>query len=174
MKPKLAMSVEVVRECLPAAHVREYSLNDDDVYSVFADICEHLATSGCAGFLVAGFGDDRWPVDLHTDLLTAIRQLRDASVNLERRLEFRFDFYEQGVERFLSFEPVDGAEYRVACTSGTSWVPEPASFRLPIDDVAQTFSELRNSFLEAARRACPGLAEHPWVSEWVSSFGRRF
>lgn len=69
-------------------------------------------------FVVSGFGQEKWPVSVDTDLPIFLEQLPDLLKSIESRKNFRLDFYEQGVERYLSFILSD-AEYSISCISFT-------------------------------------------------------
>ena len=60
---------------MPSGETRSYDEAQDDVTRVLADICESLATSEGVDFVVRGFGQDRWPVDVRVDLAVVVEQV---------------------------------------------------------------------------------------------------
>lgn len=80
---------------LPSPVTRAYDPELDDVRSILADVCELASDAG--RFIVAGFGQDRWAVDVSTDLLVLMEQLPEAFIAMESGAPFAIDFYEQGI-----------------------------------------------------------------------------
>ena len=85
----------------------QYDAELDDVGSVLRDICQALETAG-VGFLARVCSNVDWPVTVRTDLLVVIEQIRDTLSDLKQGQIGRLDFYEQGVERTISFSPKNG------------------------------------------------------------------
>lgn len=148
--------------------VENYSDDLDSVVSIHADICEAIQQVGAAEFIVSGFGEDRWPVDVHTDLLTILEQLPEAVAALSENRQFLVDFYEQGMERTLTFSP-QGDTWRVNCTSRTSWRPNPEECEVPHNRLVKLLHELVCEFGAIARSVCPQLVSHEWYATWARS-----
>jgi len=147
---------------------RAYDL-DDDIGTLLGDICDVLAEARCCAFLVDGFGQETWPVDIRTDLLVILEQLPVIAESIATgRDSFVVDFYEQGLQRFLLFQP-QGTDFRVECTSATEWTPVPTTIVLPHSELVLMFVQLRDAFLRLAESVCPHLASHPWLDEWARS-----
>lgn len=141
----------------------------DSIESLLAEACEALADSERVVFLVEGFGQSPWPVDVRTDLLTIVEQLPEFLEFLQSTGDSgELDFYEQGVQRLLRFEK-HGPQVRVECTSGTKWQPTPAIEMMPLKELAGMASELAVDFVSSVRKACPEIAGHPWFQEWTES-----
>ena len=142
-------------------------INDaDDVSIILAHVCARADEDGCARFVVGGFGTTAWPVDVRTDLLTVLTQLPSiVAAVVEELAEFRLDFYEQGLERYLAFVLAED-EYRVHCTSGTQWRPEPEIVSVPVGEVVDMLLQLRDNFLALAAAICPRSSRHALFLEW--------
>lgn len=82
--------------------------------------------------------------------------------------ESSIDFYEQGVERFLTFRP-SGAAYSVTCESRTDWAPEPNVETIAQPDLIPMLAETLTSFLDCLESSAPQLREHPWIVEWAAA-----
>ncbi|WP_398497949.1 hypothetical protein [Variovorax sp.] len=143
-----------------------YDPNDDDVRSILADACEAL--EGHAEFLIAGFGQDRWPVDLRTDLAVFLEQMPDALRAVRSGEEAEIDLYEQGIERTLELQP-RGAGYAVRCVSRTDWQPVPEVDAFEGRAIETMLLGVRDAFLQALARLAPELRTHPWIVEWQAA-----
>lgn len=147
------------------AHInfREYDPEFDNVQSILIDMCE--AFSDAASFSVSGFGQSEWPVDVHTDLPVFLEQLPDAITLLRKSANAEIDFYEQGLERKLEFEP--SSEWCIVrCTSLTMWEPQPATEKMSRFEVIRMMQVARDEFMRALSRADASLATHPWITRW--------
>jgi len=137
-----------------------------DVLSALETLCSSLEESGCAEFMVSGFGQEKWPVDVRTDLLTVLEQL--PSIVEALRLganEFELDFFEQGVQRRVTFES-GGDELSATCYSGTDWQPNPRTIHVHPSEIRKLISSLRDNFLHHAATRCPSSAGWPALDEW--------
>ena len=160
------MHIEL-RACPPRAarelSPRLYDPDEDDVRSIVMDVCDVLDWS--AEFLIAGFGQARWPVDVRTDLAVFLEQLPDAVQALRARERAVIDLYEQGIERTLEFVP-QGDRCAVRCVSRTDWAPDPAVEEMEIKALEDMLLAVRTEFLNALGQLAPSLAAHPWIVEW--------
>ena len=57
----------------------------DDVRSIISDVCEALADTTSADFIVSGFGQKRWPVDVWADLPTFLERPRGRGAGTRSR-----------------------------------------------------------------------------------------
>lgn len=80
-----------------------YDESLDDIRSILSDLCRALEQEG--ELSVSGFGQDRWPVDVGTDLLILLEQLPALLRCLSCGKPAALEFYEQGIERNLLFTP---------------------------------------------------------------------
>lgn len=102
----------------------------DSIVSIFDDICSSLSETENVEFIVQGFGQKQWPVDIETDLSVVLEQLGSLCHFLSSGTgEGRIDFYEQGMERSLIFEYTDG-DVEITCISHTDWQPNPKVHRI--------------------------------------------
>jgi hypothetical protein len=104
---------------------------------------------------VSGFGQDVWPVDVRTDLAVFLEQLPDAPRAIKERKWAEMNFYEQGVERSVAFEP-DGATYRATCKSwATTWQAHPAIEEISADSLEQMLLAVRDEFMRVQTMMLP-------------------
>src|SRR5688500_7612035 len=92
--------------------LRDYDESLDNITSILCDVCDALQDAGEGELVVSGFGQDRWPLDIRTDLSVLLEQLPEAIRCVCSGVEAELDFYEQGVERKLVFTPA-GDSYDV-------------------------------------------------------------
>jgi hypothetical protein len=118
-------------------------------------------------FAVSGFGQDVWPVDVRTDLAVFLEQMPNALRAIKERKSAEIDFYEQGVERSIAFEP-DGTQYLATCkTWSTTWQPHPSIEEISADSLEQMLLAARDEFMRALTMMAPSLADHSWIKEWL-------
>jgi hypothetical protein len=146
----------------------EYEEELDDVRSIIRDICEALADTSSADFIVSGFGQERWPVDVRTDLPVFLEQLPDAVASAESCASFSLDFYEQGIERVIHFE-CKGEEYSARCVSQTPWKPEPAIETIGRLELKRMLCDIREGFVQFLSSKAPRVAAHPWIRNWAGN-----
>jgi hypothetical protein len=145
----------------------QYDPEVDDVGSVLCDICEALETSGVS-FLVRVCSNAAWPVTVSTDLLVAIEQIGDTLADLAQGQIGRLDFYEQGIERVISFTPNNG-DILVECNDMiVKATSKPEVVILPRELVLKELTCLAEDFLGASHICCPELVNHPWFQEWAA------
>lgn len=139
-----------------------YDLELSDVRELLSDVCGLLQDAG-ATFTVSGFGLTNWPVNVETDFSIFLEQLPAALHALSLRESFSIDFYEQGIERYLEFRPLERG-YDVRC-GGRGEGDEV------VDDaeLERQFTEIRNAFLIATEQVAPQAAKHPWFERWRES-----
>jgi hypothetical protein len=149
-----------------ACPVKEYNSDLDDIRSLLFDICQVLARTESVLFVVEGFDEKPWPVDVSTDLVTFLEQVPDLLdwFDSEDSSKFVLDFYEQGIERSLIFDRTDSV-INIACESRTDWEPK-------YDEVVQKadfdvmFTEFLRNFIHCTKILCPGILNHAWFYEW--------
>lgn len=147
---------------VPPSDLRECDPNIDSLTGLLADLCEGLADRDAVEFCVGGFGQERWPVDVVTDLPVVLEQLPMLAGALAEMREAELEFYEQGVERTLVFHPV-GDEIRVTCSSQTSWQPVPRAIVERRAKILQMLADVCLAFWSAVT---PSARSHPWLQEW--------
>ncbi len=147
---------------------RNYSEELDNISSILFNLCEVIADADIVDFIVEGFGQSPWPLDIHFDLLTIVDQLSDIIANMRTSQEFTMDFYEQGTERTLTFVP-NKKSWLVQCRSDTSWIPDPDFCDVPKLELEKLLSNLAKDFIELANRIAPNLTRHKWFVDWKNS-----
>ncbi|MFF2330074.1 MULTISPECIES: hypothetical protein [unclassified Streptomyces] len=136
----------------------------DDYESLVMEVCKILSETDCH-FLISGFGQDDWPVDISYDLSSVIEQLPAAIVDLQRGSQAEIDLYGQGVERRLSFIP-SGGLVEIRCVSGTKWSPDPEMETASRSDVLELLTGLARDFRIAVQKALPDLVAQSPFATW--------
>ena len=158
------MQIELHLSSKSQLHARTYDPELDDIRSILGDVCDFAEGEG--RFVVSGFGQDLWPVDIRTDLCVLLEQLPGSLVAISSGAHFEIDFYEQGVERKIEFSPEDNG-YVATCLSYGKWQPNPAAEHVESNSLARMLIAVRDEFIEFMRCACPDLVLHPWVQSWL-------
>lgn len=108
--------------------------------------------------------------DVRTDLAVVMEQLPGVLVGLrQERAFFGLDFYEQGIERYITGTR-EGGIVRLECASMSlrwSWIP--AVEVVPADQASAMFRELRDRYVTSVQRACPRLAVAAAFKDWLAS-----
>ena len=144
--------------------LRDYAPELDDIRSILSDVCDWAEPYG--RFVVGGFGQDPWPLDVRTDLLVVLEQLPEALHALSSGAAFEIDFYEQGVERRISFSPNEDG-YVASCLSYGNWRPDPSVEIIDRAALASMLTAVRDEFLRFIRLSYPSLEPHPWLRSWL-------
>jgi hypothetical protein len=142
----------------------------DDYRSILSHVCRLLEETSAITFLVQGFGEERWRVDVATDLMVVLEQLPalfmwvdDARVDT-----FQLDFYEQGVERVLTFSSLASDMIRVdgapLLEGASAWHPIMSSETIARAELRSQILLLTRTFLEMADLVCPAASGHPWLA----------
>jgi len=166
MRLELKVSPDLPSQVMP---YRFYDSNDDDVRAILIEACHEL--NGWADFLISGLGQERWPVDVGTDLSVFLEQLPDALRAIAARKSAEIYLYEQGVDRLLALEP-QGAVYAVHYRSGIDRRPLLAVEEVDGLQLQGMLVAVRDEFLKALERMAPELRLHPWIVEWQEACGR--
>lgn len=143
---------------------RAYDPDEDDVRSILMDVCRAIGKQ--SQFVVSGFGQERWPVDVETDLAVFLEQLPDVLRAVHEGRTTSIDFYEQGVERCIALDP-SNREYLAVCTSWTLWKPDPATEKLPREELEKMLLTAREAFMRTLGDMAPELSRHPWILQWL-------
>lgn len=144
---------------------RAYDPDEDDVRSILIDVCRAIGQRG--DFMVSGFGQEKWPLDVQTDLAVFLEQLPEVLRAIHEGRDASIDFYEQGVERSIDLSLSDG-QYVARCMSRTDWQPNPVVQRVDQEDLEEMLLAVREVFMRAFAEMAPGLAGHPWVRSWLA------
>lgn len=161
-----------LREFAYQDHEPNYDEQSDDVNSILNDICEVMSETNLVIFVVNGFGQRGWPVDVSTDLATILEQVPFALNSIiNENYIFELDFYEQGIQRRLLFSLVEtGDVVRVDCISGTHWTPNPSMIFLEKLFVKKSLFDLYYSFCHFSQNMFPKLSSHKWFVDWCNIY----
>lgn len=135
-----------------------------DYQSLIMDACSLLSQTDCR-FLMAGFGDDDWGVDVAYDLSVVLEQLPLLLAGLRGGADVELDIYSQGMERTLQFGRRAG-QVLIHCLSQTSWVPDPDTEILPFDDLEVMLVQLAVDFSMSLELVSPEMSSAPPFPEW--------
>jgi len=162
------MLIELIqlRPADPTDPHEEYDEGLHDVNAIIMDLCIALGETHAFEFRVSGFGDDRWPVDVATDLATVLRQLPGALAACAKGDPFELDLFEQGIERRLEFVPQRGS-YEVRCSSRTDWNPEPEVEQIKAESVLAMLHALKSMFCQVCEKLLPETSAHPWFQQYA-------
>lgn len=144
--------------------LKEVTESPEDYVSLVIEACSLLGETDCR-FLVSGFGDSSWPVDVCYDLATVLEQLPDLLATLRVGEGGVLDFFGQGVERRLEFFS-SARQVEIRCRSGTAWKPDPATEQSELDHLEVMFVRLAFDFSIALEKVSPTLARTPPISAW--------
>lgn len=164
------MKIELVVPCAVALakSAGDYDESLDNITSILSDVCDALEDQGKSQLIVSGFGQQRWPVDVRTDLSVLLEQLPDLIESVSSGAPAELDFYEQGIERLLLFTPV-AESYDVLCQSRrVGWNPDPSVERINRADLATMLRAVQDGFMSLLRNSSPELAVHLWVVSWLN------
>jgi hypothetical protein len=139
----------------------------DDIRKLLMDVCEQVEESGRGTFIVSGFGDDSWPVQVATDLPVLLEQLPSAIVAVTQKSSFTINFYEQGIERILYFRP-SGEDYLVECTSFLDWKPAATHVPIHTKDLTDMLFHLKTEFINFLSRIEMANSIQKCFSNWAS------
>lgn len=131
----------------------------DDLTSLAMTVCPVLGDLG-ARFRAGGFGDDRRPVDVTTDLATVVPQIPDLLEALATGTPGELDFYEQGIERTVRFVPQDDT-VELRCESYGTWAPAEPVERAGLARTRAMPGDLAIGFSGEVARLFPDLAGSP-------------
>ena len=141
-----------------------YDPDEDDVRSILIDVCRVIGQRG--EFLVSGFGQHKWPVDVQTDLPVFLEQLPAVLRAVNEGTTAEIDFYEQGLERSIALVPAKGG-YVATCTSRTSWQPSPKVEEIAREELDEMLLTARETFMRIVTEMAPELAKHQWIRQWL-------
>jgi len=162
----LHMSLRLPRAAHLRLRVRSYDLELDNVISILSDVCE-FAQSKRGVFRVGGFGQAQWPVDVRTDLCVVLEQLPEVLAAVKSGKPTVLDFYEQGIQRRITFTPA-AANYEMTCTAFSRyWEPSPATERIGRVALGRMLSGVLDEFMGFMRCVAPALEQHPWIRIWL-------
>ena len=94
--------------------------------ALLAEAMDQLREAGGVEFVVSGFGQKKWPLDL-IDLLDFLTQLEYVAGPLSRGEPSVLGFFEQGLAREIEIIP-QGSMLHLECKNYEGdWIPEPAT-----------------------------------------------
>ena len=167
----MQISLFIDRHCSDIGPRNDYNDSKDDIGTMLADLCSHLSKNPANKFVVEGFGDESWPVDVHTDLTTFLEQLPSVIEKIWSQEEITLEFYEQGIERNIIMRP-KGTLVELECVSFTKWQPSRPKEEVRWLDLMAMLEDIKDDFVEYVSDVSPKLYHHPWFERWSESTWR--
>ena len=143
----------------------DYNDSEDGIGAILADLCSHLSENVANEFIVQGFGDDSWPVDVYTDLVVFLEQLPFVIEKVWYQEEVTLQFYEQGVQRNIIMRP-KGALVELECVSFTSWQPTQPKEEMNWCDLTAMLEGIKDDVVAYVREVSPKIYHHPLFEHW--------
>jgi hypothetical protein len=162
------MTFRCALECPPkGSQVSASSLprKELDYESLVMEACSLLSETDCR-FIMGGFGDESWRLDVAYDLSVVIEQLPSLLTGLRGGVEVEMDFYSQGIERTLRFVP-SRRQVSIRCLSRTSWTPSPDVEITSIDELELEFVRLAQDFAASLEAINSEIASVAPFSAWL-------
>lgn len=142
-----------------------YNEEFDDIRSILIDLCRQIDEQSGGIFKISGFGQEKWTINIRTDLPILLEQLPQIISAIELRQNFQLDFYEQGIERYIDFNYED-YHYNLVCKSLTGWIPNPAMERMNLLEVSEMFVLIKINFINLIDKKIPELLRNEWMIDW--------
>lgn len=134
--------------------------------TILDEICDRLSDTNKIDFIINGFGEERWPVDVWCDLSVLLEQLPEAFENLRKsKYNFEIDLYEQGIQRKLIINGDTNLAF-IKCISETDWIPEPGKIEIENAKLFGMFKKFFDDFLMMSNKVCPVLCKEKVFVEW--------
>lgn len=143
----------------------KYNEEFDDIRSILISLCRQIDEQDGCVFKISGFGQEKWPVDVKTDLPVLLEQLPQIFSAIELYQDFQLDFYEQGIERYIDFNYKNGY-YNLVCKSLTNWTPKPVMEEMNLLEVNEMFFTIKREFIYLIKKNIPKLLENKWIVDW--------
>lgn len=146
----LNISLKYINSIIPATRAVAYNLEDYD--SIVYSVCDYFSNHSSLEFIVEGFDDVPWPVDVATDLAAIALQIPSLKNHIDaENFNFSLDFYEQGIERILEFN-MEEEQVKVTCRSMSDWEPSYSEITLERSYVKNMFSLFTDDFIRSVNR----------------------
>jgi hypothetical protein len=138
----------------------------DDYDTLVIEACSALSEAGGSRFHISGFGSDEWPLDVAYDLSAFMEQFASLLAGVRERRDVEVDLYSQGVERTLSFRPVENLVV-IHCESRTDWVPNPEYESLVLSELVTMLSKLAEDFARGLKSINSELSRVAPFARWL-------
>ncbi|MEO1174058.1 MAG: hypothetical protein AAFX94_18725 [Myxococcota bacterium] len=147
--------------------MRERRLEEfDDVSAVLVEVCQALSRDPRLEFSVPTFDGIVPAPDIGTDLPVVLEQLPAIQHAMFQTQPTRLDFYEQGLEVRVRFQP-QHTQFKPTLERLVDGEPLTSLDSLPASVLMAMFSELATRFDGVAVQAYPGLVNSPVYTEWL-------
>jgi hypothetical protein len=166
-----AEPVVVAAETLPPSN--DYALysheQNQEIEQFISDACKILARPGDFLFSICGFGQDHWPLDVATDLMVFVEQFEDLVRWTYKTSEpCLLVFYEQGVERSLTFCGESGDIIGIECHSWGDWIPQPAVERVALPVLKKMMLDFLEQWSMLVQERADIIYWHPVFNGWLT------
>ncbi len=143
-----------------------YDLELDNQNSVILDICEIFHYAGNIKFVVSGFGEDEWNLSCLMDLPCIIEDLPYILSKIKAKdYNFDLDFYEQGVQRKITFV-ASGDSVTLKASSWIDWEPNPSETTMNKADIDKMIINLHTDFATYGKELCEHLILNQMFADW--------
>lgn len=140
--------------------------DEDDFYTIVMKTSTILEAAG-AEFVMSGFGNTRWPLDLSYDGSMVIEELPEFMADLVDGAA-TLQLSGQGVETDLVFEKI-GEEFRISCVSGAEWVDCDITHHVDQVVILAMFDELARRFVHGLEMVDSEVAGRAPFASWRSA-----
>lgn len=140
----------------------------NDLESVLQIICRKL--EGRTKFVVNAFDVTDWPVDVRADFSVFLEQAPKMLEFLisDTKRSFVLDFYEQGIERELTFT-YEGDTVVITCKSRIAWRPNREKILLSRRKLGRLLIDVFANFEDVVNKFCPDAAQNVMFRDWLES-----
>lgn len=139
---------------------------NDDYDTLVMEACSALSDAGGGSFHIGGFGSDEWSLDVAYDLSAFMEQLPLLLAGVREHREVEVDLYSQGIERTLTFRPVED-RILIHCASRTDWVPSPEFESLAQNELVAMLSKLAEDFARGLKAIDSRLSDVVPFARWL-------
>lgn len=144
-----------------------FDKDNDDLISISIFGTTALKQAGYA-FIVHGFGQSPWPVDIDYDGAIVIEQLPALLSGLSAGRDVVIDFPGQGIERKIEVRQADDENCILTCSSITSWQPAPAQEFILKSNLVRMLTTLGIDFFSSLRELDSRWTEFNCLKGWES------
>ncbi|MFW1774582.1 hypothetical protein [Acinetobacter seifertii] len=158
----MLIQLELTSE-LDITQLRQYDDQYDNEISVLTDICTELSKNKLNQFKIQAFSNEFWPVDIETDLVVLLEQLRVCIREINLGSDSSIDLYEQGISREILLKFNQGNYNCYGKSHDGIWVPSYA------ENISQTdLLKMLKTFLDHFLSALKNKHSNKYLVQWLS------
>lgn len=130
------------------------------------EVCSILAGASAGEFVLAGFGCDRWPLDVAYDMSAFMEGLPKLIDGVRSGTAVEVDLYSQGIESLLAFEPA-GSDVVIRCVPYTDRSHARGSEVIGRRELVVRLEDLAKSVATGLHEVAPSLADEEPFNSWL-------